>query len=365
MNRKLKKSIRWIVSAAIIVLLVMFARTIDWHAAWTSMRQASLPLLAAAIGVNIISVVIKGVRWWLFLRPAGIRSLPLSLRATIAGAGLNNVLVAQGGDAARVVFVSRASGVSSATVLASLALEKLFDPIGFVMLLVGGVLLFDLPPQFERWRVPAEILLVIIVALLAFFVYATRNAKPEHVPERRTRPRTFAGRAKAYLVSFGNTARLLASGPRFAMAIVLSLLSWAAQLATFALSASAAHVTLPVAGSLACLLAINVGLILRATPGNVGFFQFAYALMAQEFGVSRNDAIAVSLLIQTIQIIPLTLVGMALAPEFIFKRSKKRIAEPGLAAEFETVEKKLEEGLPPVIPPADERKIERAKSKSN
>jgi hypothetical protein len=32
-----------------------------------------------------------------------------------------------------------------------MALEKLFDPIGFVMLLVFGVIAFDLPAQFEAW----------------------------------------------------------------------------------------------------------------------------------------------------------------------------------------------------------------------
>src|SRR5256885_16290781 len=184
MNPRLKKTIRWVISAAIVVFLVLFARTINWHAAWTSMRHASLPLLAAAIGVNLLSVLVKGLRWWLFLRPIGIKSLPLAIRATVAGAGLNNVLVASGGDAARVVFVSRVSGVKSSTVLASMALEKLFDPIGFVILLVYGVLAFQLPPQFERWKVPAEMLLVLIVLLLVFFVYATRRMKPEHVPER-------------------------------------------------------------------------------------------------------------------------------------------------------------------------------------
>src|SRR5439155_12808876 len=211
----------------------------------------------------------------------------------------------------------------SSTVLASMALEKLFDPIGFVMLLVFGVLVFELPPQFERWKVPAEILLVVIVVLLAFFVYATRRMKPEHVPERRAKPRTFMGKFRAYFVSFGQTAGRLATGPRFLAAILLSLGSWACQLWTFDLAASAAHVPMPLAGSLACLLGINVGLIIRATPGNVGFFQFVYALMAEQFGVARNDAIAVSLLIQTLQILPLTLLGIVLAPEFIFKRGKK------------------------------------------
>src|SRR5256885_6046599 len=211
MSPKLKKGIRWALSAAILVFLILFARTIDWHAAWSSMRHASLPLLAAAIGVNILSVLIKGVRWWLFLRPIGISSLPLAIRATIAGAGLNNVLVASGGDAARVVFVSRVSGVSSSTVLASMALERLFDPIGFVILLVFGVIVFQLPPQFERWKVPAEILLVVIVALLVFFVYATRRMKPEHVPERRAKPRTFVGKFRAYFTTFGRTAGRLAA----------------------------------------------------------------------------------------------------------------------------------------------------------
>jgi uncharacterized protein (TIRG00374 family) len=336
MSPKLKKGIRWAISAAILVFLILFARTIDWHAAWSSMRHASLPLLAAAIGVNLLSVLIKGVRWWLFLRPIGIKSLPLAMRATIAGAGLNNVLVASGGDAARVVFVSRVSGVPSSTVLASMALEKLFDPIGFVILLVFGVLAFQLPPQFERWKVPAEILLALIIVLLAVFVYATRHIKPEHVPERRAKPRTMWGKFKAYFSSFGQTAGRLATGPRFLAATVLSLAAWACQLWTFELAAAAAHVPIPLAGSLACLLGINVGLIIRATPGNVGFFQFVFALMAEQFGVSRNDAIAVSLLIQTLQILPLTLLGIVLAPEFIFRRGKKD-------TETEAVAKKIEQ----------------------
>lgn len=335
MRAGLKRGIRWAISAAILVFLIYFATKINWHEAWNSMRHASLPLLAAAIGVNFLSVLIKGVRWWLFLRPIGITSLPLAVRATVAGAGLNNILVASGGDAARVVFVSRATGVPSSTVLASMALEKLFDPIGFVILMVFGVLAFELPAQFERWKVPAELLLALIVLLLAFFVYATRHIKPEHVPERRARPRTVWGRVRAYFASFGQTAGQLATGPRFLAAIVLSLASWACQLWTFELAAAAAHVSIPLAGSLACLLGINVGLIIRATPGNVGFFQFVYALMAEQFGVPRNDAIAVSLLIQTLQILPLTLLSMVLAPQFIFRRGKKD-------SETEAVAKKIE-----------------------
>jgi uncharacterized protein (TIRG00374 family) len=324
MNHKVARNLRWLLSAVILAFLVVFARTIDWGAAWSSMRNASLPLLAAAIGVNFVSILLKGVRWWLFLRAAGVPSLALAMRATLAGAGLNNVLVANGGDAARVVFVSRATGVESSTVLATLALERMFDAVGFVVLLVFGITFFELPHALEKWRRPAELLLVLIVALLVWFVYAGRNIKPEHVPERRAKARTVWGRVKRFLAGFASSARTLATGPRFFWALVLSMLSWGGQFATFALAAAAAHVPMKYSASLAGLLAINLGLLIRATPGNVGFFQFVYALTLEQFGIARNDAIAVSLLIQTLQIIPTTIIGVALAPEFIFKKAARK-----------------------------------------
>ena len=336
MNQRAARGLRWVITAAIVALLILFARTIDWGAAWNSIRHASLPLLLAAIGVNILSMGVKGVRWWLFLRAAGSPSLPLALRATIAGSGLNNVLVANGGDAARVVFVARATGVPSSTILATLALERMFDPVGFVILLVYGVIRFELPPALEKWRLPAELLLAAIAAFLIWFVHHSRKIQPEHVPERRAKARTLWGRVRRYLAGFAASTRSLTTGPRFAGALVLSMLSWAGQFVTFVYAAAAAHVAIPYAASLACLLAINLGLLIRATPGNVGFFQFVFALTASEFGVARNDAIAVSLLIQTIQIIPLTLMGVALAPEFIFKRQAKKQVE-SLAAKLDPV----------------------------
>jgi len=327
MSHKMARGLRWLLTAVIVAFLVVFARTIDWGAAWSSMRHASLPLLVAAIAVNFLSICFKGIRWWLFLRPAGVPSFPLALRATIAGAGLNNVLVANGGDAARVVFVSRATGVPSSTILATLALERMFDAVGFVILLVFGITFFELPHALEKWRRPAEALLVAIAAFLIWFVYTARNIKPEHVPERRAKPRTLWGRVRRYLSGFATSTRTLTSASRFLGALVLSMLSWAGQFATFALAAAAAHVSMPFAASLAGLLAINLGLLIRATPGNVGFFQFVYALTAEQFGIARNDAIAVSLLIQTLQILPMTIVGIALAPEFIFKKSARKRVE--------------------------------------
>src|SRR5450759_865716 len=134
MNPRVMKWGRLLVTIAILVGLVLFARTVNWPATWAQIKQANAGMLRLASAVNLVCLVVKGVRWWVFLRPIGSPSLWLAVRATFAGAGLNNVLVANGGDAARVIFVSRATRIPSAKVLATLALERMFDPVSYTHL---------------------------------------------------------------------------------------------------------------------------------------------------------------------------------------------------------------------------------------
>ena len=115
----------------------------------------------------------KGVRWWVFLRPIGATSLPLALRATFAGAGLNNVLVANGGEAARVVFVARAAHVQSAKVLATLALERLFELVGYVVMLSLAATFLELPHSLERVKPFA--IADVLVGMLALLVWLLRR----------------------------------------------------------------------------------------------------------------------------------------------------------------------------------------------
>ncbi|MDQ6738117.1 MAG: flippase-like domain-containing protein [Gemmatimonadota bacterium] len=327
MNKaKVGKLVRVAVSAAIIVLLIVFARKVDWGQAWSAMIHASRPLLLAALAANLLTLVFRAVRWWILLRAVGSPSLALATRATFAGAGLNNVLIANGGDAARILFVTRKSGVASARILATAALDRLFDPIGFVIMLVAGMMMFTLPPQFESLRWPALIALVAIAVALVWLARTAPEPDVEHVPERRAIPRDWKGRARAWFGDFGGSMRELATGARIVPLLILTIAAWLGQLATFAYAARAVQMHLPIQGTLAGLLAVNVSLIVRATPGNVGFFQFAYALAVAPFGVVEANAVGVAVLIQALQIIPTTIIGVALAPEFIFHRKKKEPA---------------------------------------
>ena len=317
MKKAVSRIVRLALSLVIIVALVLFARKVNWHTTWQSITEANRTILVIAAVVNLLSLALKAVRWWIFLRPVGATSLWMAIKATFAGAGLNNILVANGGEAARVVFVARAAHVKSAKILATLALERMFELIGYIILLALSVSFLELPAALTRFRPIAWVALAGVAILLVYLV-----RRPERAELAASKTMGWRSRFAQYMKHFLHTIGGISTGPRFATAIVLSVGIWALQLWTYSLTARAAHFNLPLVGTVAAILAVNLGFAVRATPGNVGVFQAMYAVTAAGFGMDKDQAIAVAFLIQTQQIIPVTLLGVVLAPEFLFKRKK-------------------------------------------
>jgi uncharacterized protein (TIRG00374 family) len=327
MSKTVSRWLRAALTIAIIGGLVLFARSVNWSQTWEHITAANRRILVAAAIVNLFSLVIKGVRWWIFLRPAGAPSLWLALRATFAGAGLNNILVAQGGEAARVVFVARTAHVQSARILASLALERLFELIGYVVMFVVIGSFLQLPSRLAPVRPGAWLALVLAVTLM---IYLIRRPHLDEIEMPETQPDGWRARVREFFRHFGAAVGGISTAPRFIVALVLSVANVAMQVWTYMLTARAADFNLSLVGTVSALLAVNIGFAIRATPGNVGVFQALYALVATAFGMDRDQALAVAFLIQTQQIIPVTLIGVALAPEFIFRRHGRRASDSGL-----------------------------------
>jgi uncharacterized protein (TIRG00374 family) len=313
MSGSARHALRIAAIVAVLALLVIFARSVDWRAVGALARGADTLLLSAALLCNLLSLSLKGVRWWVFLRPLGVRSLSLVLRATFAGASLNNLVVAQGGEGARILFVSRASGVSSAQVLAALALERALDAVSYLVLLGGAAWLLPLPGHIARWRMAGGLVLGAAIATLIALGLLARRAQDASLPMASTR-------MPSYLRRFARGFTAVGSLPRLALALLISLCAWALQVATYHLTAVAVHLSLPLAGSIAALLAVGISFLFRATPGNLGVFQAVYALTVRSFGVAENDAVAAAVLIQAVQVLPTLVLGGLAAPRLRLRR---------------------------------------------
>ncbi len=329
MRRHAGRIARWVLTVGMVALLIFFARHVNWSETWSSILHAERwPLLLAGVA-NLVSLALKGARWWIFLRPMGVKSLGLAMRATVAGAGLNNVLVANSGEAARIVFVSRTTHVPSSSVLAALTMERLFEFIGYFVLLVTAAYLPGVSPSIARYRILAIVGLLVLLGLMGYLLRAGPGARA--TPRAVTHGTAIGAinKVREYLKHFASSMAGMATLPRLGAAFGLTMLSWVLQVVCYHATARAAHLPLPLVGSVSALLAVNIGFLMRATPGNVGIFQLIYALTAATFGANQDDAVAVAVLLQTLQVIPVTILGIALAPEFVFRRRKTpRPGEP-------------------------------------
>jgi glycosyltransferase 2 family protein len=296
-----------LIGVAVVMLVFMAARHVDWATAGGTLARAAWGPLFAAIAINLASVALRGVRWWIFLRRVGAAPLRVAIRGAIVGSGFNNLLIANSGDATRAVLVSRATGINAASVVASLALDRLFDPICFGLLLLIATFVMPLPPQLSTAR---PLVVMALIAVAAILVMLSRSE-----PGAASRRDAAGWRQRAR--DFRRQIQTLSTPRRFAVAFVVSVGVWALQIATFALAARSVDIQLPLAGTIAAMLLTNAGLILRATPGNVGYFQFAYAVAASRFGVATAPAVAAALLLQLIQIVPTTLLAVTLAPRMV------------------------------------------------
>jgi uncharacterized membrane protein YbhN (UPF0104 family) len=195
--------------------------------------------------------------------------------------------------------------------LATLALERLFDPVCFALLFLGATFVVPLPTQLVALRGMVGGGLVAGGVLLAYLA--------------RYKHRTWVGNNglrgwRRQVDAFIEAARTLATGKRLGAAFLASVGVWVLQVGEFAFVANALHLGLPIGGSVAAMLLINTGLVLRLTPGNVGYFQFAYVVATAHFGVLADAAVASAILIQLLEAVPITLAGLAIAPGMMRRR---------------------------------------------
>ena len=331
-RRALRLGGRVALVALVVLLLARFARTVAWGETWTALRRASVPLLLLATTLNVLSLLARGVRWALFLRGAGVRDVGLAVRGAVVGSGLNNVLPASGGEAARVLLVARRSRAPTARVAATVALDRVVDLLIFLALLALAPHVVPLPGMLQRWgRIAGVVLGCALAFVLPLLVRAARQRRRGlEPPVAAVEGAPWTQRTRAHLAQFADALTTIVAGRRLAPALAISLVSWTLQLLTYHVTARAAGLPASMVASAAAMLAVNMTFFVQVTPGNVGVFQVIYALVMAAFGLPRGPAIAVALLVQALQIVPVTIAALVLAPPWKLRRRRTDMpAAPG------------------------------------
>ena len=311
MRSTLVRSVRWALITLLIAGLLAYVRRIPWTAALATMQHASLALLALALCFHFLALTGKAGIWWTFLEPLGGPRFTTVARGTLMGATLNSLFVGSSGEAGRVVLMSRLTGIPSASVVSTVALERVVDLCGFLSLLACAAFLYPVARTLSLFAFGA----LVIVGTLAI-AQRIRSRSGTRCVVGFGGSHAIVVRCRRFIHSVFESTRTIATRRRLGIALALTLVDWCSELASYSLVARAAHFPIGVSGSLLVLLAVNVGFLVRVTPGNVGVFELVYASVAHSLGLPTDTALGVALLLHLVQDVPTKLLGLTLGMRF-------------------------------------------------
>jgi uncharacterized protein (TIRG00374 family) len=292
---------KWLTALiALVVIGVAIALVVwrgpDWHAVHDAFTAVSWPWVAAAIGLNLLSVVTRSLSWDTAIEQSMEPPHPpytLVFSAFSVGLLANAVLPGRIGELARVAVLTRRMERRRrpwATLVGTVVAHRIFDIVPIVLLVLYVLVTAKIP----AWAYSIIVAVVSIGATL--FVLAVLSARS--IGKVRL---DGVGAVRRAIVMAREGLAVMHRPLAAVGAIVFQVVGWVCQLfAVFtAMRAFDIHEGVPAAALV--LLVMNVATVVPLWPGNVGAVQVAIAVPLVSYGVAYADGVAFGFGLQAIE----------------------------------------------------------------
>lgn len=244
--------------------------------------------------------------------------VPLSgrqvLPALMIGFMGNNVLPAHLGEFMRVVVLARQHKTPPMAVLSTVVLERFFDMIALLTILLFGLLsLKQLSPAMQTTVIIFAAVVCSVTVALALFLTFTRLFISifEWVLKRIPGvPETLIQKVHELLLSAETGLKSLRDPKLIALILANSFLQWLLGVLMIAISIWSFDLPVSFLGAAVVMGVTAFAVMVPASPGFFGVIQASFWFALQLFGVSQADAFAASIYYHLTQYIPITLVGL-------------------------------------------------------
>ena len=284
------------------IFLYFAARGVSWSEVGRALGEARLVFLVPMALATMLPIVLRAVRWGIFLRPLGPVRFQSLFVATAIGFAANMLLPLRAGEIARPWVLSRREPIGFSQAMATVALERLFDMATLILLFAAATFTLPLPPEWRRYGWfflgAFAVLLAGLYAMhrvpgtMLALVRALVRPLPETVGER------IVGLARGFtegVASLGDRRAL-------AMAMVQSLGVWLSLGVSFGFGLNALDLEVPwIRGAIATTTFVAIAVSIPGGPGFIGMFQAGCVVALGTFGVEKSLAFSYSVLTHAVQ----------------------------------------------------------------
>jgi len=306
----MKKYIGWSVT---IFFLIFTLNKINYSIFISELNNIKIFWVAVSILVICIGYIFRAVRWWFLLsfvseKPPFI----LTIKYFFIGNSLNNILPLRGGDIYRIVKYNKLTGIKIENVIATMAIERVFDVLSLLLLLWLGLSSFEesnlinsFSPQIKSAIINLNILCIVAVVTI---IIAPRYLQKfiSYLFNRKIIPK------KIYLFIFETFESLknILNKKNVIIIFLISTVAWALESFAYGAVQNAMSLNLPINAMFISNVFSALSTLLPSSPGYIGTYHYFASLSLTPFKVDIQHAITFSIIMHLILWTSITSFGL-------------------------------------------------------
>lgn len=308
----------WVGIAISAVFLYFAFRGQDFGEIRDSLGRVELWWLAPALVMYFAGVWIRAIRWSILLRPLtpGVTSRSL-FPTVIVGYMANNVLPLRTGELVRSYLVRQQYGVRKTSVLATIAVERIFD--GFTMLgfMLVATAFVSFTSQLQHLALIAFVIFTVL--LIGLFLLTLGGDLIDRLLQLilGPLPTRVADSVQRMTESFLGGLGVFRNRGDLLRVASYSLLAWLCEASMYYLVARGFNDVIREAMGIGATLmttgVANMATLIPSSPGYIGQFEFGVRLVLNgALGVPEAQALAYAILVHAALYFPITAWGIVI-----------------------------------------------------
>ena len=313
----------WLGFTISLVFLGFFFYRTDFPEIWDAFAEANYTLALASLPVYFLGIWVRTLRWQFLLRPVARISVWRLYPVVIIGLTANNLIPARAGELVRAFILGERERVSKAAALGTIAVDRLFDGLTLIPMLVivaafvGGSEEFPLPlVDFSVDYLGLSVIMAVLFggALAVLFLLAFSEAWRERVDRliMTLTPVRLRPRVEGLAQPFFKGLDALRNPVDLAIAWVLSGISWGLETTMYYMVGLAFGIDAGFHIYLLATAAANLAISLVASQGGIGPFEVVTKQTFIAAGVAGSAATAYAIGLHALVLLPVIAVGLYL-----------------------------------------------------
>jgi glycosyltransferase 2 family protein len=303
------------------ILLYFFLRNINLLQVWDIIRSGSPYWLLFSVAINIFNYFVRSLRWRYFLLPIKRTGTWNLFSTTVIGFAANTIFPAKIGELVRPYLLGGKEHISRSAALATIVVERLFDTMTVLLMLVIYLLFLIQPDQLspqakvvlgelEQAGIVAFAAVIGIVIFLYFLSMKPAPMKKFIRKIERILPDRIAHSLDEVLDSFIQGLSIL-HDPKILITISYwSIFLWMVIAVGFWAGVRAFIPEFAFQNTFLIMILLAIGVAIP-TPGAVGSYHLACKIgLASFFSVPDAQAGAIAIVAHFITFVPVTILGI-------------------------------------------------------